>query len=394
MSKPPISAPRLIGLEYPGGNAERFIKAKREAAALASSRVAESFGNMGARYRRAKAERGMKEESKEAAALASAPVSVLPAWLSAYTNYNSKSAAEKAANAVAAHEAAEKRRAEEYERRYRELPGVDLAARRATMEKKEEERLAAFAAREAKVKAQREAYELAERRKSNAAKERIAEAAAAAERERQRRALLAKVPSFGSAKLGNIMKNSGKVHQRQYAKLLLSEALNNFEVNAYTPDELIEAIDILTLEDLINVDKPTGNTPLIKACIKGLGYAALKLIEKGVSVDNINKAGFDARHYAVENKLVSVVKAIDTKLASGVNADGWSVAVPVPSVPHRLPSLSAKRRGGYRATRRDKKYLKLYKQGKSIGFTMRASLKAKGLIPRANGTRRVSKKYK
>ena len=48
----------------------------------------------------------------------------------------------------------------------------------------------------------------------------------------------------------------------------------------------------------------------------------------------------------------------------------------------------------YRATKRDKKYLKLWKQGKSIGFTMRASLKAKGLIPRANGTRRISKKYR
>ena len=48
----------------------------------------------------------------------------------------------------------------------------------------------------------------------------------------------------------------------------------------------------------------------------------------------------------------------------------------------------------YRVTKRDKKYLKLFKQGKSIGFTMTASLKAKGLIPRANGTRRVSKKYK
>jgi hypothetical protein len=48
----------------------------------------------------------------------------------------------------------------------------------------------------------------------------------------------------------------------------------------------------------------------------------------------------------------------------------------------------------YRATKRDKKYLKLFKQGKSIGFTMTASLKAKGLIQRANGTRRVSNKYK
>jgi len=50
--------------------------------------------------------------------------------------------------------------------------------------------------------------------------------------------------------------------------------------------------------------------------------------------------------------------------------------------------------GGYRATKKDKKYLKMYKQGKSIGFTMTASLKAKGLIPRANGTRRISKKYR
>ena len=55
--------------------------------------------------------------------------------------------------------------------------------------------------------------------------------------------------------------------------------------------------------------------------------------------------------------------------------------------------VTRKRKGGYRATKRDKKYLLLWKKGKSIGFTMRASLKAKGLIPRANGTRRVSKKY-
>jgi len=50
--------------------------------------------------------------------------------------------------------------------------------------------------------------------------------------------------------------------------------------------------------------------------------------------------------------------------------------------------------GGYRATKKDKKYLRLLKQGKSIGFTMTASLKAKGLIKRANGTRRISKKYR
>ena len=47
--------------------------------------------------------------------------------------------------------------------------------------------------------------------------------------------------------------------------------------------------------------------------------------------------------------------------------------------------------GGYKPTKRNLKYLRRWKQGKSIGFTMRSSLKAKGLIPRANGTKKVSK---
>ena len=55
------------------------------------------------------------------------------------------------------------------------------------------------------------------------------------------------------------------------------------------------------------------------------------------------------------------------------------------------------RRGGYRATAKNRKYLRRWKQGKSIGFTMRSSLKAKGLIPRTSRKNRgkyiVSKKY-
>ncbi len=50
--------------------------------------------------------------------------------------------------------------------------------------------------------------------------------------------------------------------------------------------------------------------------------------------------------------------------------------------------------GGYRATRRNRQLLKKYRAGKKIGFTAKASLKAKGLIPRSNGTRRVSAKYR
>ena len=51
-------------------------------------------------------------------------------------------------------------------------------------------------------------------------------------------------------------------------------------------------------------------------------------------------------------------------------------------------------KGGYRATAKNRKYLRRWKQGKSIGFTMLASLKAKGLIPRASGEKVVSPKYK
>jgi len=54
-------------------------------------------------------------------------------------------------------------------------------------------------------------------------------------------------------------------------------------------------------------------------------------------------------------------------------------------------------RGGYKATRKNKNALKRWKAGKSIGFTMRSSLKAKGLIPRTSKKNRgkyiVSKKY-
>ena len=49
---------------------------------------------------------------------------------------------------------------------------------------------------------------------------------------------------------------------------------------------------------------------------------------------------------------------------------------------------------GYKVTKRNIKYRNRWKNGKSIGFTMRSSLKAKGLIPRANGKIYKSEKYK
>lgn len=66
--------------------------------------------------------------------------------------------------------------------------------------------------------------------------------------------------------------------------------------------------------------------------------------------------------------------------------------------PTTSSSWGRKRKGGYRATKRNLHYLKKWKRGESIGFTMTASLKAKGLIPRTSrkqkGKRVVSRKYK
>jgi hypothetical protein len=63
-----------------------------------------------------------------------------------------------------------------------------------------------------------------------------------------------------------------------------------------------------------------------------------------------------------------------------------------------LKGGTRKRKGGYRASKRNLKYLKKWKRGESIGFTMTSSLKAKGLIPRTSktmkGKRVVSRKYK
>lgn len=41
-------------------------------------------------------------------------------------------------------------------------------------------------------------------------------------------------------------------------------------------------------------------------------------------------------------------------------------------------------KGGYVPTKKDMEYLRKWKRGESIGFTMTASLKAKGLIPRTS----------
>jgi hypothetical protein len=49
--------------------------------------------------------------------------------------------------------------------------------------------------------------------------------------------------------------------------------------------------------------------------------------------------------------------------------------------------------GSYKATRRNRQLLRRYRAGKSIGFTAKASLKAKGLLPRSDGRFVLGPKY-
>ena len=51
------------------------------------------------------------------------------------------------------------------------------------------------------------------------------------------------------------------------------------------------------------------------------------------------------------------------------------------------------KRSSYKATRRNRQLLQNYRAGKSIGFTAKASLKAKGLLPRSNGRYVLGPKY-
>jgi hypothetical protein len=55
--------------------------------------------------------------------------------------------------------------------------------------------------------------------------------------------------------------------------------------------------------------------------------------------------------------------------------------------------LLKRRSGGYRATAKNKELYRKYKAGEKIGFTAFTSLKAKGILPRINGTYRLGRKY-
>lgn len=90
-------------------------------------------------------------------------------------------------------------------------------------------------------------------------------------------------------------------------------------------------------------------------------------------IDFVNKLDYSGNNYIVDN-------SSQIKLADGTNT----------TFDANSPDIRFADGGRFD----DQELLKKYKAGKSIGFTGIAHLKAKGLIPRADGTKRKSDKYK
>jgi hypothetical protein len=96
-----------------------------------------------------------------------------------------------------------------------------------------------------------------------------------------------------------------------------------------------------------------------------------------------------------------VQKLCSTPQGPTAPSKGELTQIPIPikpvgttAIPKPLVTPVKRPTGGYRLTKKDKAALKKLKNGKSIGFTMRSSLKAKGLLRRKNGRYRVSAKYR
>jgi len=107
----------------------------------------------------------------------------------------------------------------------------------------------------------------------------------------------------------------------------------------------------------------------------------------------VNKPTLNSRNMQSTNAQLSNVQSSNAQLSNVQSTNVQSTNVQATGG-NESKSIVNSLFGGYRATKRNRKYLKRHKRGKSIGFTMRSSLKAKGLLRRANGTRRVSKKYR
>lgn len=167
------------------------------------------------------------------------------------------------------------------------------------------------------------------------------------------------------------------------AKVLIQN--NGFTTNSfnYTNTYDISSLVIIMEKDLMNIIVPEDKPKFIETIgqLKQEFKINSKTREEMIRTIRTNRTN-RLKQSIRTNRLKQSNQLKQSKQSKGGACGCQSVA--------KLPTPI----GGYRATARNLEYLKKWKRGESIGFTMRSSLKAKGLIPRKNGTRRVSEKYK
>lgn len=182
-----------------------------------------------------------------------------------------------------------------------------------------------------------------------------------------------------------------------------------FRMNTGTPFDIVVTPDIIYKHSSIGITLITIRTKtdppvdIIDIAIPRRGY---KLYDMEWDMAKGNLIMTDGLIAANE-----IFSYFDQQIAAAMNTRPEKVAVRraraerlhamIAKDDDRLPRMieifkkyTAGRIGGYRPTARNLNYLRKWKKGVSIGFTMRSSLKAKGLIPRSNGTYKVSLKYK
>ncbi len=157
--------------------------------------------------------------------------------------------------------------------------------------------------------------------------------------------------------------------------------------------KLVKDEDKETIINIAEREKHKYNSANISLQSASLQSASLQSASLQSASPKIKKGGYKKKEY---NRMSRNIQKNKTRKGGriGVMNPTWGGACPCQAVPKIPIPLGELQKGGYKPSKRDLKYLKLWKQGKSIGFTMRSSLKAKGLIPRVNGTRRVSTKYR
>jgi serine/threonine protein kinase len=205
-----------------------------------------------------------------------------------------------------------------------------------------------------------------------------------------------------SCRIGVDCKNVEFIGTEKYAtnsakKIRRKDNIMTFNSYTYSENYDMYAIVRIMEEDLIKIIRPEDVQKLneqieLLSPLKLLGGNKMKLIKRvKIKRVKINKTKKAKTIIGGANCKIGVLFPRFGGKRKTKRKGGACPCQAVPKLPIALGQEGY--RGGYKATKRNLKYLRKWKRGESIGFTMKSSLKAKGLIARSNGTKRVSPKY-